>query len=179
MKRLLSTIKDLFDFGKPVTKIQRKLALVGMIFILQIVFYLLIEAMSFKICKTINWDLFFTRVIKVPIQEGIYFWWPLWFGLIMTKLLRILIKKKKINVVINNMVIRVVITWLLNILIWYVVIACGVTFGSSHLRYHAASIYRIIIAGIAWGWLIVKTRSLWPNILIHALWNFSATVFFQ
>ena len=158
-------VKDLFDLRKPVRTIKGKLVLIGIVFVLCTVYYTLTGVIAgFGIFRMISWDLFVKLVIKTPLLEGLFFWGFLWMVL---KIITIAEELKGFKTLKMN-------------LFWLPVILIGIIFGLSHLASGNPLIVALFVkdfSGILYGWLIIKTRSIWPNILHHALWNFSIIVF--
>lgn len=172
MSKLKNSVKDLFDLRKPVTTIGKKLTLVGIIFLLDVLFNILIGAIKgLEFYYSVIFSRYFLKeIIVVPIREGLTFWWLLWLLALMLLWLNSDLKLIKfINRKIN--------------LAWFLIMLCGIKFYLVHLpnryiNYSTSALIGIGIAGIVYGWLIIKTRSIWPNILCHALWNFSLMIFF-
>lgn len=166
MSQLKNFIKDLFDLNKPVNKVGKKLALVIIVLLLETVYYTLTGIITgFGIFTIINWDFFVRLVIKAPLLEGFLFWGFLWMIL---KIITIVEELKGFKALEMN-------------LFWLSIILIGIIFGLGHLASGNPLIVAIFVkgfSGILYGWLVVKTRSLWPNILAHALWNFLAMIFF-
>lgn len=172
MSQLKNLIKDLFDLRKPIVTVKKKLTLVGIIFLLDVLFNILIGTIKkVEFCYSLIFsESFIGDITIIPAIEGFIHWWPLWFLALMIlwsnpdlKLTKLIIKK--VN------------------LAWFLIALCGASFYLAHLvnrylNYSNSTLIEIGVVGIIYGWLVIKTRSLWPNILCHALWNFCTIVFF-
>lgn len=177
MVKFRNYVKDLFDFRKPIKTIKRKLVLTGTTLVLSIAYHQLLTNLSiitqpkipemtdnlFLIIRA-NLFLFIRIVVMAPVFEGLLFWGILW--LVTQRVLRRYKERDKKNEFLK--------------LCWIPVITIGTMFGLIHLPHtgsllHAMSVQGVL--GILWGWLLIKTRSLWPNILSHALWNLYAIVY--
>lgn len=125
-----------------------------------VIYYLLTGIIGgFGIYKIIDWDFFIRVVVKSPIVEGFLFWGFLWITL------KVLAFKSFRSLKMN--------------LFWVPIILVGITFGLSHWAVGNPLVVALFVksfSGILYGWLVVKTRSIWPNILVHMLWN-SAAIF--
>lgn len=156
MLQLKNFIKDLSDLKKPVKTILGRLSLIGIVFILDAICHTLAGLITgIGICKFIIWSQFAKTVISGPIFESIVFWGALYVFM--------LHKPKKMN------------------LLWIPIFLIGIIFGLAHMMNGLSLTTAIFVkgsGGIAYGWLVVKTRSIWPNILSHMLWNFSGIIFF-
>lgn len=160
MSKLKNFVKDLFDLKKPVKTIKGKLTLIGIVLILEIIWYVLLGIIKgFGISKPIIWFLFFKYAIWGPIIESLIFW-GLFFMLLM---FLELCQFSKMN------------------LLWIPIVIIGLIFGLCHLRALNSLVVAIFAKGFTgtlYGWLTAKTRSLWPNISAHMLWNAAAIFLF-
>lgn len=61
----------------------------------------------------------------------------------------------------------------------WAIVACAIAFGCAHLpdfKFAWYGVPTLILLGLVFGWLRVRTRSLWPAIVAHATNNLVATV---
>lgn len=56
------------------------------------------------------------------------------------------------------------------------IVLTSIVWASLHLQYNLIGMATIVILGLVLGTVRFKTRSLWPTIMIHALWNAAALV---
>ncbi len=60
-------------------------------------------------------------------------------------------------------------------LLWLALVLNGILFGLVHIllvfSYGTYATIQAIIMGFLFSWLVIKTRSIWPSILKHGLWN--------
>ena len=52
---------------------------------------------------------------------------------------------------------------------WISILVSSVIFGFLHI--HPVSIFNAFCGGMIYGYIRIRTGSLWPSIILHALWN--------